>query len=200
MRGVSVNVTGRAPGLDAVTLARSAIAGDTRAMRRILVGSITVLTALVCGAIGACGSSSSGAGVDASPSPSDDGASGVTCYNLLSAGNVSVASADACKVLASGVPGAMVPAQGPADLIVSKYCDSVCRSVHGDNFCVVDPTFVAAYQQANQPAAMDGGTEGGTEGGASGGSPETCPDAPNAGGVRITCYAEMPYQATACPK
>lgn len=161
-------------------------------MRRLLAAS--VLTWLPC-VLAACSTSSGSGAADAGTSPGDDASSGVTCYDLVSAGTVSVPAADACRVLGSGHSGVALPGKAPAGLVVSKVCSELCIGVHGDNFCVVAPGFANAYTQANDPGASDGGAEAGpTEAGAT-----ICP-ATDAGGVTITCYAEMPYQATACPQ
>jgi len=163
-------------------------------MRRPLLACLLTMLTAIGSVLVACSASSSSNAKDASTSTGEDATTGVTCYNLVSAGTVSVASADACRVLESGHSSVTLPGMPPAGIVVSKVCSELCIGVHGDNFCVVAPSFVSDYEAAHSP-------DGGTEAGASDASTSQCPGN-DGGAVTITCYSESPYQLppeSTCP-
>jgi hypothetical protein len=166
-------------------------------MRLVLAGGGALVVALA--GLGACGAPTSGeSGFDASSSGSDEGGAGgggsVTCYELVSAGNVTVAPADACTVLATGRPSYPGPV-GPVvpRLLASPSCATLCASVQGDDRCAVEAAYVDAYDKTPHPLA-DAGADADVPDAAAIG----CPDFADGGGVTISCYTTGSYQASGC--
>jgi hypothetical protein len=165
-------------------LARSAFAGHTRLMRWLFVCSITSVLGVAGVCVGACSSSSTQSGFDASASSSDDGGGTVTCHQVVKTGSVSVAPADACLVLGTGSPVMVLSGPAPAGLLRSPYCATACASIEaGDTWCAVDTAYVDAF--GNTPTVDAGAPDAASY---------ACPDYADAGAVQITCYTSQSYQ------